>query len=521
MKLTIHTTAGNKRRELTAQILQSSLRDVGIDLEIITEKAGDLFGKRLPAGDFQLALYAQVPPSDKPSLCDIFCSKGIPGPSNNNAGQNFTRTNSPDVDKALEALDVETDDAKRKQLSNDAQNAIAADVTSLPVDPFPDIVAYNPAKVGGPVGHNLAFGPWHNMHEWFLKSSPTQTEATKGGELVFGAEQEADCADWIGSCAGASWGIWALGAHTMPRSFDFTADGHKPSELLAGEPTLELAGGKQIVTYRLNPAAKWSDGRRITSADYQYTWDQVKNGKDIYDTTGYRDIEAVDATDPGTAKVTFSKPFGEWRDLFGGFYGVFPKHLLEGKDRNAEMKDGYKFSGGPWVLDHWTKGTELVLTPNPNWYGAKKANLSKVTFKFTTDTSAEISNFKSKQLDAIYPQAQPEMKDLLTVPDLKVDVVTSLNFEGIWMNNAKPPLNDPKVREAIMYAVDREAIVTGLFRPIQPDIKVINAFMTPANKKFYGAEPFAKYKYDKKKAADLLGDAGWKKGSDGIFEKKS
>ena len=89
------------------------------------------------------------------------------------------------------------------------------------------------------------------------------------------------------------------------------------------------------------------------------------------------------------------------------------------------------------------------------------------------------------------------------------------------MNNAKPPLNDPKVREAIMYAVDRDAIVTGLFRPIQPDIKVINAFMTPANKEFYGAEPFAKYKYDKNKAADLLQDAGWKKGSDGIFEKKA
>ena len=142
----------------------------------------------------------------------------------------------------------------------------------------------------------------------------------------------------------------------------------------------------------------------------------MKNGKDIYDTTGYRDIESVDATDPGTAKVTFSKPYGEWKDLFGGFYGILPKHLLEGKDRTAEMKDGYKFSGGPWVLDHWTKGQEIVLTPNPNWYGAKKANLSKVTFKFTADTSAEISNFKSKQLDAIYPQAQPEMKELLTLP---------------------------------------------------------------------------------------------------------
>ena len=519
LALTIHTTAGNKRRELTAQILQSSLKDVGIDLAIQTEKASELFGKRLPAGDYQLALYAQVPQSTSPVLCSVFCSENIPGPANDNSGQNWTRTNSPEVDRAYREADKESDPAKRKALSDAGQKALADIFTSLPVDPFPDILAYNPARVGGPVLHNFVHGPWYNANEYFLKTSPTQTTAAKGGELVFGAEQEPESADWISSSAGASWGVYTMQAHTMPRAFDALPEGYKITELLASEPTVSTAGGKQVVTYKLNPAAVWSDGTPITSGDFQYTWDQVKNGKDIYDRTGYKDIESVDATDPKTAVVTFSTPYGDYRDLFGGFYGVFPKHLLDGKDRNALMKDGYKFSGGPWVIDHWTKENEVVLTPNPKWYGAKKANLDRMTFKFNADTSAQIGNFKSKQLDMIYPQAQPDLAELRTLPDVKVDTVTSLSYEALWMNNAKAPFDDPKVREAFFYAVDRAAIVKGLFEPIQPGIQVINAFMTPANKEFYGSEPFAKFKKDPKKVQELLTAAGYKKGNDGIYAK--
>jgi len=519
LAFTLHTTAGNKRRELTAQILQSGLREVGIDMKIETEKSSELFGKRVPAGDFQVALYAQTPASASPVLCQLFCSENIPGPANDNSGQNWTRTNSPAVDKAYKEADTEPDVVKRKALSDAGQKALADVFTSLPVDPFPDIVAYNPTKIGGPVLHNFSLGPWYNVNEYFLKTSPTQTAPAKGGELVFGAEQEPDTADWINSAASSAWGVYTMNVNTMPRVYDYLPEGYKTTELVAAEPTLSTVGGKQTVSYKLNPAAVWSDGTPITSADFQYTADQIKNGKDIYDKTGYKDIESVGTPDPTTVVVTFATPYGDYRDLFGAFYGVFPKHLLDGKDRNAEMKDGYKWSGGPWVIDHWTKENEVVLTPNPKWYGAKKANLDKITFKFNSDTSAQIGNFKSKQLDMIYPQAQPDLKDLRTLPDVKVDAVTGLSYEALWINNAKAPFDDPKVREALFYAVDRAAIVKGLFDPIQPGIEVINAFMTPANKDFYGSEPFAGFKRDTKKVDELLTAAGLKKGKDGIYAK--
>src|SRR5205823_4540541 len=142
---------------------------------------------------------------------------------------------------------------------------------------------------------------------------------------------------------------------TMPRALDWNNDGtFSPSPVLDGDPKLE-PGPPMKVTYKINDKAKWDDGQPITSTDFKYTWDQVANGKDIYDKSGYEKIQGVDDSDPHTAVVTFKDPYEDWQDLFSGNYGIFPSHLLQGKDRNAMMKDGYTFSGGPWKLDHWTK----------------------------------------------------------------------------------------------------------------------------------------------------------------------
>ena len=136
-------------------------------------------------------------------------------------------------------------------------------------------------------------------------------EVAEGGDLVIGAEQEPDCVDWISSCAGSSWGYWMMGVTTMPRAFDVveTGDGwdYEPSILLEGEP--ELSEDPQTVTYQISEDAVWSDGEPITSTDFKYTWEQITTGEDIYDTTGYANIESVDDSDPKFAVVTISEPY--------------------------------------------------------------------------------------------------------------------------------------------------------------------------------------------------------------------
>ena len=354
-------------------------------------------------------------------------------------------------------------------------------------------------------------------------SSSSSAEVPKGGTLVIGAEQEPDCLDWISSCAASSWGYWMVAVNTMPRTYDLINDNgkytYKITNLLAGEPKLETSP-KQVVTYTINDKAVWSDGQPITSTDFKYTWDQIANGTDVYDKTGYSQIESVDDSNPKVAVVTYSQPYSDWKGLFMGNYGIQPSHLLEGKDRDAIMKDGYTFSGGPWMLQGWTKTDNITLVPNPNYWGTKPS-LDKVIFKFQTDTSAEFTAFKSNQVSMIYPQPQLDAIDQINagIPGAqKIIVQPSANYELFWLNMGKAPLDDVKVRQAIAYAIDRGAIVQRLFGGlgIKDPLQFIDP---PVAQQYVDDQAFAQYTQNTSKADQLLQSAGYTKGSDGFYAK--
>jgi peptide/nickel transport system substrate-binding protein len=344
-----------------------------------------------------------------------------------------------------------------------------------------------------------------------------------GGTLVVGAEQEPDCADWIASCAGASWGLYTIQEHTMPRTFDFEKKNgvwtEVPSILLTGEPTVTEVAGKQTVTYKINPNAVWSDGEPITSTDFKYSWNQVATGDDIYDKTGYSLITGVDDSDPKTAVVTFGSPFAGWKQLFGAFYGVMPSHILQGQDRSAAMANGYDWSGGPWIAK-WDKGVQVTLTPNPKWYG-QKAHLDKVIFKFEADTSAEFKAFSNGETMAIYPQPQLDAVSQIQagIPGANSFYTADTgNVEALWINNQKAPFTSKAVRQAFAYSIDRNAIVKKLFGALGVD-KAVNTINPPILSAYADPDAWSNYGLDLKKVNSLMKGDGWAKGSDGIWAK--
>jgi peptide/nickel transport system substrate-binding protein len=346
----------------------------------------------------------------------------------------------------------------------------------------------------------------------------------KGGTLIIGAEQEPDCMDWIGTCSGSSWGYWMAAVQTMPRAFDVARDDqgdytYKASNVLKGEPKLETSP-QQKVTYEIADNAVWNDNVPITSTDFKYTWDQIATGEDVYDKTGYTNIASVDDSNPKVAVVTFSKPFGDWQGLFTGNYGIFPSHILQGQDRDAVMKDGYKFSAGPWVIDQWVKTDNITLVPNPNYWGTKPS-LDKVIFKIQPDTSSEFTAFKSDQVSVIYPQPQLDAVDQINagLPNTQKVITTDTgNFEALWLNQGRPPFDDVNVRKAVAYSIDRSAIVQRLFGGIgvNEPLQYINA---PIVKKFVDEQAFSQYKTDLSQVDKLLTSSGYAKGSDGIYAK--
>ena len=348
-------------------------------------------------------------------------------------------------------------------------------------------------------------------------ASTTSVAVPKGGTLVVGAEQEPDCADWIASCAGSSWGYWMMNVTTMPRVYDTVNEGGKwvakPSSLVTGEPSIDLKDPtKPVVTYKINPKAVWSDGTAITCDDFAYTWDAIANGKDIYDPTGYTDIAKVDCTDEASPVVSFKKPVTAWKGLFGGGYGIYPAHLLKGKDHEKIMTNGYTFSGGPWMISKWDKGVSITLVPNTKYWG-KQPTIGKVIFKFIPDTSASFQAFKANEVQVMYPQPQPDA--LLQIKGgLKGATVTATgdtgNVEALWMNNNTAPFNDINFRKAVAYSINRDQVVNRLFGVLGVK-KAQNSFNPPIVASYSTPAGFAGYTKNPSKAASFMKKAGYTK----------
>ena len=351
--------------------------------------------------------------------------------------------------------------------------------------------------------------------------------AKKGGTITIGAEQEPDCLDFVGSCSGASWGFWTVAVNTLPRAFSAERVGDKDqweikrTDLLASEPKLET-DPIQKITYQINPKAVWSDGVDITGQDFVYTWDQIANGEDVYDKSGYQDVKSVtfDKNDNHKVIVTMAKIYAGWKDLFGGNYGVLPSHILEGKDRAAEMADGYTFSGGPFKLEKWNKTENITLVPNDKYWGDKPI-VDKVIFKFVSDTVTQFKSFNNGEVSAIYPQPQIDVIDSINKGLKDANQIvnkTTGSTEAIWINNDRAPFDSKAVRQAFGYSIDRDATVNALFGEIGVT-KAVNSFVPPVLNEYADKEGFSVYKLDLKKADKLLTGEGWEKNSDGIYAK--
>ncbi|MEP6624805.1 MAG: ABC transporter substrate-binding protein [Acidimicrobiia bacterium] len=354
-------------------------------------------------------------------------------------------------------------------------------------------------------------------------STTTTLGAAPGGTLVLGAEQDAACADWINKCAASSWGSWMMQYQTLPRVFDYVKqDGvwtEVPSAAMASFPTSTMVNGKQTVTYTIADKAVWSDGEPIISADIKYTADQINTDKNVYDPTGYEKIEAVATPSPKVAVVTFKEPYASWTALFGADYGIQPSHILEGKDRDKLMKNGYSWSGGPWIAK-WQKGVSVTLTPNPNYYGIKPT-IQKVIFKIIADTAAEFQAFKAGEVLGIYPQPEPSSIATIKggVPGTKsVYSAETGAVEALWLNNQAFPFDDVAVRQAIGYAIDRDAIVKRLFGALGVT-KAVQSLNPPITAKYADLNAWGNYVPNPDKVNSLMTGAGWKKNGSGIWAK--
>jgi len=303
----------------------------------------------------------------------------------------------------------------------------------------------------------------------------------------------------------------------LPSFFHFDAGGTPSADLdyLTGEPTVATVGGKQTVTYELNPKAKWSDGTAISEADFAAQWKALNGTNSAFNvasTTGYQQISSVAAgKSPQEVVVTFSANFADWRSLFAPLYPASTNATPDAFNKGWLNK--IPVTAGPFKFGAFNATDKTVtVVRDANWW-ADPAILDSIVFK-TVDDSAVADAFASGEVDFfdIGPSAT-SYKKAVAVKTAKIRVAGGPNFRHVTINGTSPNLTDVRVRQAIAESIDRTAVaksdLAGLPWPDQP----LNNHFFVNNQNGYQDNSGAVGKYDPTAAKQLLDAAGWAQGS--------
>jgi peptide/nickel transport system substrate-binding protein len=313
------------------------------------------------------------------------------------------------------------------------------------------------------------------------------------------------------------------------------------SPVLAAEVPSRANGGLSAdgksVTYKLKTGVKWADGRPFTADDVVFTHRFIIN-KETGATTyaAYDGIEKVEPLNPSTVKITFKAPTPAWFLPFVGENGmVLPKHALENSvganARNAPF-NLKAFGTGPYKVETFRPGDLVVYSINENYRDPNKPAFQQVQIKGGGDAvSAARAVLETGEYDYAWNlQVEwPVLEGMTKAGKGSVITEGGGGVEQIYCNMTDPNkeidgqrasvkaphpfLTDLKVRQAFGLALDRDTMAKQLYG-LEGD-PTANVLTTPSRL----SSKNTKMVLDVAKANQLLDEAGWQKGPDGIRAK--
>lgn len=293
----------------------------------------------------------------------------------------------------------------------------------------------------------------------------------------------------------------------------------------------EISADYTTVTWKLKSGVTWSDGQPFTADDVVFTWQYIMKPETGSTTTAsYSDIDKVEAVDPTTAKITFKAPAAAWFIPYVGDGGeILPKHVVSTCSDSKNCDFNQKPVGtGAYVVTDFKAGDTVTYKANDKFREPNAPYFATVEMKGGGDATTAAKAVQTGQADFAWNlTVTPEVIKQLTDAGKTVPTPTGFYVEQLELNTADPRnevdgelssaksknpyFSDPLVRQAFAYVVDRDSIAKNLWGPGGAAGNTLIPIVR--------GDKGLPYSYDLKKAGDLLDQAGWKKGADGIRAK--
>lgn len=467
-----------------ASVIQNQLQQVGIPCEIDQVEFNTLLDQQRK-GQFQLTTGRWVGGNQDPIyLFDLF---------HTGAYQNRGRYSNAELDKLLEEAIGSFDRTKAKELYTRAQDIISREVPQFPLWYVDQMVVArkNVQNLNVPVD-----GDWR-----FLRD--VTVEGGKQGPFVVVLESNPETLDQLRGTDASSERFRQLMFNSLVRkneNFDYVGD-------LASE--IQSSPDGLVHTFRLRDGVKFHNGKAFTSADAKYTLDTLlasdsRKANDFFEGSGAERkplVKSIATPDPRTLVVTLAKPSNKFLSSLVPV-GMMPQGSTTDQQKQTPVGTGaFKFA-------RYDESQQVVdLTANEDYWGGAPA-VKQLRVRTILDANTLQAELKSGGVDlAQVANLQPDAYAALGQDaNLKIAQFPGVNVVYLNFNAQDEVLKDPRVRQAIAYAIDRPAIVKEL---LLSQARVANSILPEQS---WAYSPGQVYNFDPERARQILDEAGYRAG---------
>jgi len=255
--------------------------------------------------------------------------------------------------------------------------------------------------------------------------------------------------------------------------------------------------------FRLREGVTFHDGTTFEASDVKFSFDRARSPESTNAQKQiFEPIEEIETPDDHTVVIRLSEPSGNFLYYLG--WGDAVIVAPESADSNQTQPVGT----GPFQFADWVRGDRVELTAYEDYWDAENIHLDRVTFRFINDAQAQVAALRAGDVHAFPNLGAPELFAELSRDDRFSAVAGNTEGEIVaGLNNKRPPLDDVRVRQALMNGIDRSILIEGAYSGYgQP----IGSHFSPNHPAYVDTTDVLPY--DPERARELLAEAGYADG---------
>src|SRR5213076_1857384 len=268
------------------------------------------------------------------------------------------------------------------------------------------------------------------------------------------------------------------------------------------------------VRFKLRPNVKFHDGTPFNAAAVKFTFDRALKGSPPARWASLAgSLEGAEVVDDLTVDVVTKEPYGP-------ILRTLAMYCMGMVSPTAVQKIGADFSRapvgtGPFKFVEWKTNTHVIIERNPDYWG-DKALVDRVIFNVVPEEGARMIALQTGDADMVLFPSPAQLPALRKDPKFTVHETTGIRVVFAGMNAGQAPLDDVRVRSAMLYAVDRKTILENI---MEGSAAPARGVLAPSVFGFKDMQLDRLYPFDRARAKALLAQAGWVPGADGILQK--